>query len=97
MSMKIWSTEEIDLCINLLKTGKTYSEIAFITKRNYRSIREKLNKLGLKYNDFKSNDKTIIKKCLNCNIEFSSSILEKRKFCSHSCSAVFNNKLKNNF
>ena len=92
--MKKWLAEEIDVCINLLKMGKTYKEIGFITERDYRSIRGKLNKLGLKYIDFKLKIKTEIKECLNCNIKFNSLVSEKRKFCSHKCSATYNNKLK---
>lgn len=32
--------------------------------------------------------------CFNCNAEFDALIMDKRKFCSSSCAALFNNKLR---
>jgi hypothetical protein len=87
-----WVNEEIDKCILLLKSGKTYGEISEITNRSNSSIRNMLNKKSLKYNDYKIDKENL--KCLYCGTEFISLISDKRIFCSKSCSASYNNKNK---
>ncbi|MFW6219729.1 MAG: HNH endonuclease signature motif containing protein [bacterium] len=91
--MKKWTSTELNKCINLLKEGKTYKEISLIVGRTSKSIKVKLNKNGYKFNNYKKSFFEIVR-CLNCDIEFKSLISENRKFCSHSCSATYNNKLK---
>jgi hypothetical protein len=83
-----WTEKEINETIDLLKEGKDYNEISSITGRPKNAIRVKMGKLGetyKKYNPIK------IKYCLNCESEITNS---GNKFCSHSCSATHNNKLR---
>lgn len=84
-----WNTEETKKAIELHKLGKRFEEIALILNRTTRSIDLKLKRNGL-YANKKNTDETII--CKNCGKYFISKIKDKRKFCSSSCSAEFNNK-----
>jgi hypothetical protein len=86
-----WKEEEYRYCIELLKEGKTYEEIGIILGRSKKSIRSKILKSGESYEKYNKKEK-IIKVCLNCG-----DVLEKKhqtKFCSSSCSATYNNKLR---
>ena len=80
--------------IEFLKNGKSYLEISSELNRTKRSIKEKINVLGFNSKTF-SIKKTKIK-CLNCEKDFEISFNNKRdqhrKFCSSSCSTIFNNK-----
>ena len=91
--MKWTTVEEKDL-ISYLRNKKTYSEISLILKRTKKSIKEKVNALGFSSKTFYTQKEKI--KCLNCENEFEISSNDKeeknRKFCSSSCSAIFNNK-----
>lgn len=89
-----WKKTEIDKAINLLINGNNFAEIAQIFGRTKKSVKIKLNKLGYKYHDYSKLNNHEIKNCLECSIEFSSLISDNRKFCSKSCSAIFNNKLR---
>jgi len=92
--MKKWTIEEENKLIELLKNKKTYLEVSIELKRTKRSIKEKSNRLGYYSKDFK-NEKIKIK-CLNCKKDIEISLYNEydldRRFCSHSCSAIFNNK-----
>lgn len=44
--------------------------------------------------EYRTNNTTTKKQCINCGIVFSSRLKENRKFCSSSCAAIFNNKNK---
>lgn len=83
-----WTEKEIKETISLLKEGKTYGEISDITGRPKNAIRVKMGKLGETYQKY---NPTEIKTCLNCN-----DVIENygKKFCSQSCSAMYNNKLR---
>ena len=85
--MKKWTKEELDEIIVLIKDGKTYDEISKIYNRNKKSIRCKVNSLGIKSSNFKKYKKNIVKKCLNCEKDIS----YEKKFCDHKCSAEFYN------
>ena len=84
-----WTDEEIKQTIYFLQEGKTYSEISNITGRPRNAIRVKMGKLGEGINKYKEIE---FKKCLNCDDEINGHGL---KFCSSSCSAIYNNKLRN--
>lgn len=84
----MWTKNEIEKTITLVKEGKNYNEISEITGRPINAIRVKLGKLGETYS--KHNQKEI-KKCLNCKKEI---VNTGTKFCSNSCSATYNNKLR---
>jgi predicted nucleic acid-binding Zn ribbon protein len=75
---------------NLIENGITFKEIAKKYEVSLSSIRRLCYKYKLKskFNELKS--KKI--NCLNCQIEVKTTIKEDKKFCSHSCSAIFNNK-----
>lgn len=83
-----WTEKEIKETINLIKEGKTYKEIGEITGRNSNSIRVKMGKLGETYRKY---NKKQIKICLNCGSEILNHGID---FCSQSCSATYNNKLR---
>jgi len=90
--MKKWTKKEEDIVLKLLKDGNSYLEISDKLNRTKRSIKEKVNKLGYNSKSFSIKKQ----KCLNCDNEIDISTLNKneRKFCSNSCSASFNNKLR---
>ena len=83
-----WTEKEIKETISLLKEGKTYGEISDITGRPKNAIRVKMGKLGETYQKYNPSE---IKYCLNCGSEIKNS---GTKFCSQSCSATYNNKLR---
>lgn len=83
-----WSVEEIDYCVELVKSGLTYNEISEVTNRTTKAIRVKMNRLGIRYTDY---IEPVIKYCINCGEKITN---HGEKFCSHSCSAIFNNKLR---
>ncbi len=85
-----WSNLEVDEVLYLLKSGKTYKEISTIINRSVGSIRNKMNECNEKSSNYKEIKDNL--KCLSCNNEFSYS--KDRKFCSKSCSATFNNKIR---
>ncbi len=87
--MKRWSNLEINKSIDLINKGIGYQEIADILERTQKSVKIKLNKLGVYQNKEVYYEKI---GCKCCGIEFNSLISEKRVFCSNSCSATFNNK-----
>ena len=83
-----WDEKEITKTIELVKEGKTYSEISIITGRDKNAIRIKMGRIGETYDNY---NKKEIKKCINCN----SDILNYGdKFCTNSCSASYNNSLR---
>lgn len=75
---------------NLIENGITYKEIAKKYGVSFSTIRRLCYKYKLKskFNELKSKNIN----CLNCNIDVKTTISENKKFCSHSCSASFNNK-----
>lgn len=86
-----WKEEEINIGISLMKQRKTYAEIGVVLNKSDNSVRNKLNEFGFKFSDFKNE----IRYCLNCNNTFEVFYRNDRKFCNSSCSATYNNKLKN--
>lgn len=89
-----WLNNDEKILIELLINGLSYLEISNKLNRTKRSIKEKVNKLGFNSKTFSVKKRKI--RCLNCNIEFEVFANNKedinRKFCTHSCSASFNNK-----
>jgi hypothetical protein len=88
--MKKWTEEEFTLCIDYVNKGFSYDEISEFLNRTKKSVRLKLNKLGI-YTIPK--EYSIEKLCSYCDENFTSLISEDRKFCSLSCAAKKNNKL----
>lgn len=85
-----WTENELEKSIDYINNGFSYDEIAKFLKRTKKSVRLKLNKLGV---FVKPKISTIEKECVHCNQKFVSFIRENRKYCSSSCSAKENNKL----
>jgi len=75
---------------NLIENGITFKEIAKKYEVSFSSIRRLCYKYKLKskFNELKNKKVN----CLNCQIEVKTTIKEDKKFCSRSCSAIFNNK-----
>jgi predicted nucleic acid-binding Zn ribbon protein len=84
-----WLKEDVETAISLNKSGRRIEEIAKILNREFRSVQIKLQKLGFKQNKRQTTENV---KCLNCGKAFTSLIKKKRKFCSQSCGAEYNNK-----
>ena len=88
--MNKWIKYDLDYAKVLIESGKTYKEISLLLNRSCKSVRCKLNKDGFFYNLYKPEN---IKNCLNCNDDFKY-IDKNQKFCCSSCSATYNNKLR---
>ena len=84
-----WLKKDVEKAIELNQNGKRFDEIAQILNRNTRGVQVKLNKLGYGENKINPKEKLI---CNNCSKEFSGFKKNKRKFCSHTCAAQYNNK-----
>lgn len=89
--MKRWDENTIELLLNNFNEGKTYSEIGLLLNRSASSIKNKLNRLGLKYTDINKSDIDYV--CIECNKKFSGKTYDNRLFCSRSCSVSFNNRI----
>jgi len=83
-----WTNEVINEIKEHIKNGKGYHEISNLTGINWNSIRIKMGRLG---EGVGKNKLKQIKLCLECNCEIKNDGL---KFCSSSCSATHNNKLR---
>jgi predicted nucleic acid-binding Zn ribbon protein len=84
-----WLKEDVEKAIELNQNGKRFDEIAQLLNRNTRGVQVKLNKLGFGENKISPKENLI---CINCDKEFSGFKKNKRKFCSQTCAAQFNNK-----
>lgn len=82
-----WTINEFNRLCELMRSGKDSNEIAMIMGRSVASIRNKVEKSHLKFNDYKPIKE--IKKCKNCEINDVGK--HGTEFCSHSCSATYNN------
>ena len=88
--MKKWSKEELEKAIDLLKQGFKYDAIAKTLERTNRSIKNKLEEVGLRYYDI--NPTSEKRECNNCKCEFEVLKTDVKKFCGSSCAAIINNK-----
>ena len=79
--------EKINL---LLDNGLSVKEISEEFGVNISTVKRRMKNFGLKskFSFLKSEEIS----CLNCECKFKSTKSQSRKFCSQSCSAVFNNK-----
>jgi hypothetical protein len=77
---------------SLIEEGFTLDEISNKLSISKSTVRRRMKDNNIKSNYF--NNKNVSKNCLECENKFKSSISENRKFCSRSCSAKFNNKLR---
>lgn len=84
-----WKKEDSEIAVSLINSGKRIEEIAKQLNRDFRSVQIKLQKLGFKQNKRQTTESVT---CLNCGETFTSLIKKKRKFCSQSCGAEYNNK-----
>lgn len=89
-----WNIEEINYSLSLLKLGNSYKDISLIINRSESSIRNKMNEIGEKSSSYR--ESILNFNCLYCNSLFKDRSIIDRKFCSHSCNAKFNNKLRGN-
>lgn len=81
-----WKEGDFDKVKELYLTKHSYKEIALLVGRTFQSVRNKLINEKIKA----PTEQKIIKECLACNKELKA----RKKFCSHSCSASWNNKLR---
>ncbi len=88
-----WTKVEIEIILEFVKNGKSYSEISKIVNRTEESIRSKLFRLEektSKYYEYKN----IEIKCKECGIDIIDLKSRNRKFCSQRCNAVYNNRIR---
>lgn len=88
--MKKWNKEQEEKLQLLLESKHTYKEIAELMGRSYKAIKVRAYKLQLAYDP----EQTIFKEavgCLVCGKIVVDLITAKRKFCSSSCGAKYNN------
>lgn len=85
-----WTKEEIEEAKRLVEQGLHYNNIGEILERTSDSVRGKLSKLG--YNFFKLNSRVETRQCRNCLRDIQTTKGSKKRFCSQSCSAKYNNK-----
>jgi hypothetical protein len=86
--MKKWTDKNIEALTKLNNDGLTNKEISIKLGRTEKSIKVKINRVGLKSNTLNKNEKVI---CSCCGVEFESLISDNRKYCSQSCAAKVNN------
>jgi hypothetical protein len=90
-----WKEEEIEKAISLLREGKSYKEISIVLNKTEGSIRNKLNQHGEKSSTYFVKKSLVNKNCLECNSVYSDlDSRQNRKFCSQSCNATYNNKIR---
>lgn len=89
--MKRWNNDELNKAILLHNKGFKFYKIGIELGRSTKSIKEKLNDLSINENKEVSYEN---RNCLNCSVTYRSLISENRKFCSHSCSATYNNNAR---
>lgn len=76
----------------LINDGLTLKEVSIEMKTSISSIKRKMIKYDLKSKFYSNKKESVL--CLNCKNNFESLITEKRKFCSSSCSSIYNNQLR---
>lgn len=88
MQNKKWKLEEIEFLIN---NNRKLSLLEFSEKlnRTERAIKLKINRLGFSV----SLENKSTSNCLNCEKEIKDYTKNDRKFCCHSCSASYMNKI----
>jgi predicted nucleic acid-binding Zn ribbon protein len=84
-----WSEQETKKVVELTKNGYNSTKISEILNRSKKSIKCKLKKLGETYEKYNKKEKEI-RYCVNCGEEITTK--SGKKFCGHSCSAIYNNK-----
>jgi predicted nucleic acid-binding Zn ribbon protein len=84
-----WNKEDNEIAVSLINSGERIENIAKKLNRDFRSVQIKLQKLGFKQNKRQTTENVT---CHNCGKAFTSLIKKKRKFCSQSCGAEYNNK-----
>lgn len=85
-----WTVEETDKCKELLQNGSTYKEISKILNKTSKSIKLRMNRLGLSYRTFNIKLPNVVKFCECCGEKIKNSGI---RFCSQSCAAKVNNQL----
>jgi hypothetical protein len=86
--MILWTDNDISTASNMLIAGSTYADIATVIGKTSKAVRLKLNKLGLFYNQYHRKEDCF---CMQCGVLL---VGWQRKFCSHSCNALYNNALR---
>lgn len=84
-----WTKELDENIVNLIKDGNSYKKISELIGVTYNSIRSRCQDLKIKSSDYPKIKNSII--CLECG-----KVVTGRnfKFCSKSCTAIFNNKIR---
>lgn len=83
-----WRKENDEKLIELVSNGKNYDELCIELNTSKSSIHNRCVRLKIKL----IKHKEII--CKECGKKIVIQLLSKKEFCSHSCSAKFNNRLR---
>lgn len=86
---------DINRILSLIEEGLTLSEVSKRMNISFSTLRRRCSEHGIKSLYFESTRETV--KCKACDETFVSNMNEKRKFCSQSCSASFNNVNKRKY
>lgn len=84
-----WTEQESNTAKELLQTGSTYDEISKVLNKTKKSVKLRLNRLGLTYKEFNKKER-IIRICECCGGQIKNAGI---RFCSSSCAAKINNSL----
>lgn len=87
----VWTEDLMRLFKKHYSDGKSFPEFDRLNNLPENSTKNMAKKLGLK-SAFKRIKKVETIKCKECNKEFISNKKDNRKFCSISCSTIYNNK-----
>lgn len=83
---------DINRLKELVNDGLKINDIAEALNSNRTAVRRFMKKHDIKSRYYEK--KRHIINCLNCSNSFEYTTCENRKFCSHSCSAIFNNTIR---
>jgi hypothetical protein len=83
-----WTEEELVILRRLISEGKKHYEISLLLGRTEKSVENKCSRLRLKIVSYERGN------CKRCNSEFVKLLSSPQVFCSSSCAAIFNKRLK---
>lgn len=91
-----WTEDKINIVKEMLIKGCTYAQIAKEIGGTVKSLGNFLSRYKIKKRELSTT--ILTKTCIQCGKKFTvTKTSDKRfnhKFCSHSCSAIYNNKLR---
>jgi len=90
-----WSKEEFEKAKKLVIDGFRFHHIAEELNRSVDSVRNKMNKSGVKFSEHNSSSED--RSCLECKCGFEVNKSNPKKFCCKSCGVSYNNRKRKKF